>query len=806
MKFVLRILYAIYITFTFLQCTSGKSKKEQLIDFLPSNTSEILKFKNLDVARASVYDPENGITIINEELHKRFFTNKILTKTLISTTESNLYFNTNKNSIPAYTFVTKYHDSLFNTASISGITVDTVKNKKHTIYKNQLDTTIVYTTIKDSFFIASSSQKNITTLLTSTTHIDPVLRKIEKLHSDADVVLLKQNLRLSNKEHSLSGWTSLKSNRTENGYTGTGVTAINDSMPHLLKVFKGQVPQPFTAGTIAPREVKSVIAFTLNDAEQLLKNIHTLQDSLTTSKELELFDTATEMGALELNEGNAYYIKSLNAASTTEAIAIHTKKTDIYRGVQLYDIDTTSLISNEITPLLPSIETNIYFTIDDYCLFTKNTATAQRIIAAYINNDVLSKTIDFQEIKTTMTSAASYNIIQRGSNATTTIANFLNSIKTTKSTQNNKAIASIQFSIDGNYAHTQVNYKVVMVKKKVSAAVTEQFRTTLKAPIINAPQFFVHQSATNTIVQDNNHVLYMVSSNGKTMWKKELDSPILGKVAHIDIKRNNRKQLVFATENAIYVINNKGKDVGPFPKKFKDKITQPLAVFDYDNKRNYRFLVTQGNRLYMYDSQAKLVKGFKFKKTNTPIKHLPKHLRIGNKDYIAITEDSGKLHLVSRTGKERVHVKQNFNFSETPVQKEGTNFVIITNDGEKKTITPKGKVSAVKLDVSDAYFHQMYGNTKVTLDDFLLRINGILIELPLGVYTQPKLIMHKGTPYILITETQENKIYLYTKNRKLANGFPIYGVGSASIVSFKNDILITTKGDHNELLLYSVRQ
>ena len=51
-----------------------------------------------------------------------------------------------------------------------------------------------------------------------------------------------------------------------------------------------------------------------------------------------------------------------------------------------------------------------------------------------------------------------------------------------------------------------------------------------------------------------------------------------------------------------------GKNVDQFPLMFKDEITQPLAVFDYDKQRNYRFLITQNKNLLMYDSKGKAVK------------------------------------------------------------------------------------------------------------------------------------------------------------------------------------------------------
>ena len=68
------------------------------------------------------------------------------------------------------------------------------------------------------------------------------------------------------------------------------------------------------------------------------------------------------------------------------------------------------------------------------------------------------------------------------------------------------------------------------------------------------------------------------------------------------------------------------------PLKFKDEISQPLAVFDYDKNRNYRFLVTQGSDLLMYNGKGKQVKGFSYN-SKSKIKTSPKHMRFKSKDY-----------------------------------------------------------------------------------------------------------------------------------------------------------------------------
>ena len=94
---------------------------------------------------------------------------------------------------------------------------------------------------------------------------------------------------------------------------------------------------------------------------------------------------------------------------------------------------------------------------------------------------------------------------------------------------------------------------------------------------------------------------------------------------------------------------------------FKDEITQPLAVFDYDKQRNYRFLITQNKNLLMYDSKGKAVKGFKYK-LRSPSSSQPKHFRLRGKDYIVFSAGN-QLKLLDRRGAIRVKVKESIDFS-----------------------------------------------------------------------------------------------------------------------------------------------
>ena len=115
----------------------------------------------------------------------------------------------------------------------------------------------------------------------------------------------------------------------------------------------------------------------------------------------------------------------------------------------------------------------------------------------------------------------------------------------------------------------------------------------------------------------------------------------------VDLFKNGKLQVAFRTNKRLYILDRNGKNVNPFPLKIPiSKNINPLSVFDYDKNRNYRFLLAQDNNVIMYDKNGKKVKGFKFKKTKSPIINSPKHIRFGSKDFILIHEENGDLKIL----------------------------------------------------------------------------------------------------------------------------------------------------------------
>ena len=345
-------------------------------------------------------------------------------------------------------------------------------------------------------------------------------------------------------------------------------------------------------------------------------------------------------------------------------------------------------------------------------------------------------------------------------------------------------------------------------KPDAQGAVSQIANVKLNNDILMAPQLVKnHRSkGMDVVVQDINNTLYLISNSGKVLWQKDLDSPILGEMQQVDLYRNGRLQLAFNTEKTFYILDRNGKEVKPFPMTFKDPITQPLAVFDYENNRNYRFLIVQNDALFMYDKNAKPVNGFVFKKAGSSIIQPPQHLRISNKDYILVTENNGKLNILSRTGKSRIDVKETIAFGDTPILNSGKAFIIYNVNGDKISIETNGKLLENATTIgSDAAIIQS-GSTLVSLRENDLQINGKAVALPFGMYTYPSITSIKNKRYIAVTNSETSEAYIFDGDGKLLDNFPVYGISTPDIALLERNkgLGFVTQGDASSILIYKI--
>lgn len=229
-----------------------------------------------------------------------------------------------------------------------------------------------------------------------------------------------------------------------------------------------------------------------------------------------------------------------------------------------------------------------------------------------------------------------------------------------------------------------------------------------EAPILTPLMWMgTHQQEGSLfLVQDSLHQLYLVSSTGQLIWKKQLDGPVLPEVQLVDLYKNNKWQYLCTTATSIHVIDYTGNEVNNFPRQLLTK-GQGTAVniIDYDRDKNYRILITdeRGN-IYLKDTQYRPLPGWNPKALQAPFTIAPFHLRV-DKDYFIALQERGTLHVFNRRGQsypgfpvsvgEPVH---NPLVIQKAKQAANTRLVVLTDTGKLNTYNLKGVLqSSVQL-------------------------------------------------------------------------------------------------------------
>lgn len=810
-KFLALLLFIPMLLGVFGSCDKTPPKTGTLMDFVPEDALVVFKISNFETLQADI-EANSLLSKFDNTAPYSFFTEKkALLKNLHPASQSLLCINKLNDSLSAYTFISKQTKNLFQIDSLKNKTIETLQLDEHSFQRITIDKEIAYSAIIDSVFVVSSSQQIIQEILKGNTERNDTFKKVFNLPSTNGFTALVRGNKITLNDSTkvdFTSWSALDVAISPEAFSATGITLATDSIPQLLNVFEGQVPQQNDVSGLVPTDALSAVSFTFNDAEMFQKKLRSFRGEKDTIKTTGIFGSVSEVGSIQLKDETAIFIKSIDASLTNDALARFVTSKSIFREIEISSFGEPKLFKQTFSPFINSGAANYVFQLENFFVFTETEGAAEQLISSFQNNNTLKNTPYFESTAKDLSTASSLLIYKMQGDFSDAIAGFFNSkssVEIKNISFDKFPLAALQFSFDRNFAHVTLSCKEAgATAKSVSGKVSEKFNLSLDAALLNSPQLIESNNGTsNVTVQDIANTLYFISESGKILWTKKLGSTILGKIETVEIAGRGDKQIAFATNDAFYILDRNGKDVKGFPIKFKDKVTQPLSVFDYDNNRNYRFVVVQGKEVLMYDKNGKIVKGFGFNKAKSNIAQSPVHIRMGNKDYIIVAEESGKLNILSRVGKSRVSVSKNFNFSEIPVAEEDNSFVVITKENTKERISQDGKVSSQKLDVGNNYWFTILGNIKVTLDDNLLRINGKLTELPLGLYTKPQIFSISRNSYVTITETQEKKVYVFDKNGNLLNGFPVYGT-SAATMGEANPKNLVVKGEANNVVYYII--
>ena len=598
---------------------------------------------------------------------------------------------------------------------------------------------------------------------------------------------------------------------SQNDIKVNGVTLSKDSTEQRLLIFKNTKPVANTIDQITPISAQSVTAISYDNWSTYKNNLADLRkiDPLKFEiKSEDLLRTFDEIGSIQLDAGVVIAAHSLDPTLTEDAIASQKEEETVYRQVPIYSIKEKGLFTKTYESIIKTPSVQRYCILDNFYVFAAQQELLETIIANYQNNATLINSEAYKNTKSQLSNASSLLRITNTEKIPYADLVSESDEKVFKKTAiTDYPFAALQLIQDTNFMHLNAVINKNENTQK-DGAITQIASTKLEKAIASTPQLVKNHrtKGVDVLLQDESNTLYLLSNSGKLLWQKELDGPILGDVQQVDLYRNGRLQLAFVTPKTFYILDRNGNEVKPFPVSFNEVITQPLAVFDYEKNRKYRFIITQGDQLQMFDKEAKIVKGFGFTNTDSEIIYPPAHIQISNKDYIVIAENSGKLHILSRTGKSRIEVKESILLGDTPIFKEKNAFVTHDINGGKISINTSGKLTRVQSDNTTNTIVNTLGNTMTSLLENKLIINNKVIELEYGTYTTPEIFKVGKQLFITLTNTETSQVLCFNEKGESIENFPVYGVGPARFdyLERNKNIGFVTQGDTNSILIYQI--
>ena len=421
--------------------------------------------------------------------------------------------------------------------------------------------------------------------------------------------------------------------------------------------------------------------------------------------------------------------------------------------------------------------------LGDLLVITKSLSQIKKIINSLNINENLGsneKYLSFKEQK-----SDSYSFLWIGNN------NSINSkIKNDYYIESEEyPYRSFSGRVNKDIALLEFNLSKAEIKTSDEDVYTEFF-VTFDQEIISDPKWLKNHlnNEFDIAFQDSDNYLNYLSNKGNLNWKKKLSGKIIGDIKQVDIYKNGRQQMMFRTNEKLYLLDRNGNEVKQLSFPINSNFSNiPISIFDYEKNRNYRFLISVDNKINMYDSNGKIVSGFKPPIFESKIINNPVHIRINGKDYIVVQLEDGSLKILDRRGRDRIIVDNKIQYSGNSIYSYLEQFTTTDKLGNLIKIDTKGNLIKENINLSVENFIDIVDNNIVYLNENRLTIKGIDVELPFSKFSKPKIFIDSKTTLVSITDLTNNEIYLYRDNGKLVKGFPIKGGSVIDIKDSDND-------------------
>jgi len=422
------------------------------------------------------------------------------------------------------------------------------------------------------------------------------------------------------------------------------------------------------------------------ETQKLVNRAFTIRETLTAQIELELlskgfldtfygdlyFLTLEKIGPI--NENFGLIARSSNTEAVIELLKNYQNQdgsvvSDFYRDQEIILINEQDFIAHVFNGKFQGFNQTWVSAIDDVLIFSNNQQSMKLILDDIANGDTWGKSTQPNPMKNSLTASSGFS----------------KTILSDKSWDAWTAAASPYWSSFFQRYRSSfqqfygISLKLNQYPDRLTASLTFPF-SGVEAPPIETTQEAIALEPTNRVVfdnnlifgpqvitnyqdgsedivvQDENYNLILLNSAGDQVYSVQLDGPVISDAFQIDYYKNQKLQLLVATQNRIYGIDRLGNPLSGYPITIPGKTLNTLNLVDYNNTKAYRYFVsTEDGQLYLLDKTGQRLDGWDPKPVGAKTIGLARHVRVPRQgDYMIAFTEPGLLHFFNRRGERQV--------------------------------------------------------------------------------------------------------------------------------------------------------
>ncbi len=861
-------IYFIIVLFILFSCSKSVEDQYSPFQFLTPDTKVVIHMHRPEVFFSSIKDHPVFSSIKPTDLYKYIARDIEMLRLLAG--DSCIRYSSEKPLVAGLVLTgAKEYGWIFFTQLFGELTLS-VDSSLYSISSHLYEGEIVYeitSAVSNGFFLAQSG--NICLISRHKVLIEEALRTKKGSHSLEEVPAFKEifktvnkkdpfNVLINLKEFSeltnvllpsykkkwlsqLGQWAAMDVDISEPIIRLDGLIQVPDSQGHFLSVLAQNTPVEKKLSHLPiPQFVNAFVHVNLGNyatfyrkyTEYLDQNNKLIKHQKLWENDLKAFPKGTiqdhlkgEFGIFFINQVNdlsrVFYFRTTNASKTSELLQLsNTNKQPLsYRGYSIYEISNFKILNALFANFLNEMNAGFYTAIGDFIVLAETEVILYNCINAWEESSLLTKDKEFE--KFTAKSSHTGHLI-----AYSKKSHFQKFLLHQLTKKNDKLLQLLEQFGDQNQSLLQVSFlnqnayiSFVHANESTDNQLLRQLWTLRTSDISYGPVTVTnHVNQSDEILyQDTKGTLYVLSVDGTTLWKKQLDAPIIYSTQW-DMYKNSRLQHLLVTQHSIYVLDRNGNDVKPWPIHMKGSITA-AALMDYEKNKNYRLIVGEGTTLHNLDTEARPVKGWQLTKLSAALAYKPTHYSFKDRDYLLFQLQDGAILVTDRTGVSRLKtnaypyktqnkVKLIFPTDDKPW------FVTLTkSNGEQVNIFQNGTLDSIKifqgaefgyLQHEDDFLGYSYGN-KVVVSDFKTFFESRLPFNP--TYAPIRLEVEESVVYAVVSSVDE-KVALIGSNGKMIDGFPVYGSAPPIFVrtTSNEEILLLTQSNQGHLIAYGINK